>query len=212
MTTAEEYIARVLDRMPRDTPMREQIALELRGHIAERVAGGRPLAEVLQQLGDTDKLAESYLAAVPLDSAAADERILAKLVDAVVSLAMVSPIVIICWLILPSGSIVPVLLIATLVLGSCILGIYTAIAEATTDQTVGKRMMRLRVVRESGTRISGGQAVVRQLPIVLQVIWVDALFALFTDRSQRAFEMLSKTRVVRVPARQTQHSPLEVAS
>jgi hypothetical protein len=37
---------------------------------------------------------------------------------------------------------------------------------------------------------------VRQLAIVFQVFWVDILFALFTDRSQRAFELLSKTRVV----------------
>jgi hypothetical protein len=32
--------------------------------------------------------------------------------------------------------------------------------------------------------------------LVLQVIWVDALFALFTERGQRAFELLSKTRVI----------------
>ena len=31
----------------------------------------------------------------------------------------------------------------------------------------------------------------------LQVYWIDVMFALFTDKSQRAFEMLSKTRVVR---------------
>jgi uncharacterized RDD family membrane protein YckC len=211
MTTAEDYIARVLDRMPRDTPMREQIALELRGHIAERVDAGRPVAAVLQQLGDPARLAESYLAAVPLQSAPADDRIVAKLLDALVSLAIVAPLLIVCWLIV-GVEVVPILLVMTVVLGSCVLGIYTAIAEARTDQTVGKRLLKLRVVTESGTRISGGQAVVRQLPIVLQVIWVDALFALFTDRSQRAFEMLSKTRVVRDSTRQTQPSPLEVAS
>jgi uncharacterized RDD family membrane protein YckC len=49
----------------------------------------------------------------------------------------------------------------------------------------------------SGARISVGQAIVRQLPMFLQVYWIDVLFALFTDKSQRAFEMLSKTRVVR---------------
>ena len=50
---------------------------------------------------------------------------------------------------------------------------------------------------ESGARISVGQAIVRQLPMFLQVYWIDVMFALFTERSQRAFEMLSKTRVVR---------------
>ena len=53
------------------------------------------------------------------------------------------------------------------------------------------------MVRETGARISLAQAIVRQLPMFLQVLWIDALFALFTDKSQRAFELLSKTRVVR---------------
>jgi hypothetical protein len=37
---------------------------------------------------------------------------------------------------------------------------------------------------------------VRQLPMFLQMYWIDVLFALFTEKSQRAFELLSKTRVV----------------
>jgi hypothetical protein len=31
----------------------------------------------------------------------------------------------------------------------------------------------------------------------LQVFWIDVMFALFTEKHQRAFEVLSKTRVVR---------------
>ena len=41
--------------------------------------------------------------------------------------------------------------------------------------------------------------VVRQLPMFLQVYMIDVMFALFTDTSQRAFELLSKTRVVASP-------------
>ena len=63
--------------------------------------------------------------------------------------------------------------------------------------TIGKRLLGLCVVRESGARISLGQSFVRQLPLMLEVFWVDVLFALFTERHQRAFELLSKTRVVR---------------
>ena len=37
----------------------------------------------------------------------------------------------------------------------------------------------------------------RNLPWLLEFFWIDALFALFTDKRQRAFELLSKTRVVR---------------
>ncbi len=73
---------------------------------------------------------------------------------------------------------------------------YPVLAEYLYGKTFGKHIMGLRVVRESGARISFGQSVVRQLPMLTQVWWIDMLFALFTDRHQRAFELLSKTRVV----------------
>jgi uncharacterized RDD family membrane protein YckC len=84
-------------------------------------------------------------------------------------------------------------------LGSLLLVAYTITAEYRTGQTIGKRLMHLRVVRESGARISFAQSIVRQLPAFFQVFWIDAMFALFTERHQRAFELLSKTRVVLAP-------------
>jgi uncharacterized RDD family membrane protein YckC len=77
-----------------------------------------------------------------------------------------------------------------------LVAIYPIAAEARYGKTLGKHIFGLRVVTESGTRITWLQAVVRNLPIFLQIFVIDALFALFTDKSQRAFEMLSKTRVV----------------
>jgi len=74
--------------------------------------------------------------------------------------------------------------------------LYTIVAEHWLGFTLGKRALGLRVVRESGAPIGLGQSIVRQLPMFLQVYWIDVLFALFTDKSQRAFELLSKTRVV----------------
>ena len=79
MTTADGYIDRVLDS-PRGTPLREQIALELRGHIAERLAGGQTDDESCGYSAIPCTLAESYLAAVPLVSARSG-RALAKVVD-----------------------------------------------------------------------------------------------------------------------------------
>jgi hypothetical protein len=46
----------------------------------------------------------------------------------------------------------------------------------------------------SGDRL--GQALLRQLPFFMQFFFVDALFALFTKRHQRAFELITKTRAV----------------
>ena len=58
--------------------------------------------------------------------------------------------------------------------------------------------MGIRVVRESGARISLGQSVLRQLPFFAQFFFIDALFALFTERRQRAFELITKTRAVAI--------------
>lgn len=200
MTSADDYINRVLDQLPRGTPLREQIAMELRGNIADRLESGQPVEDVLRQLGNPTTLAESYLSAVPLVSATFLQRGVAKLIDVIV--------VVLTSLVLVG---LPILLFAgrNYLLGFGVLlmvlaatfgfGLYTIVAEHWLGFTLGKRAMGLRVVRESGAPIGLGQSVVRQLPMFLQVYWIDVLFALFTDKSQRAFELLSKTRVVTDP-------------
>lgn len=200
--TAETYVNRVLDFLPRATPRREQIAMELRGHIAERTANGLPEADVLRQLGDPKVLAESYLSAVPLRSATFGQRAVAKLIDVAVLLLFITAPAFLLWEMLPpellrSGFAAPFALLGAIVGGSLAFAVYQIAAETLSGQTLGKRALHLRVVRESGARIGVGQAIVRQLPLMLEVFWIDVLFALFTEKSQRAFEMLSKTRVVR---------------
>jgi uncharacterized RDD family membrane protein YckC len=86
--------------------------------------------------------------------------------------------------------------VAGILFGVVTYGVYAAATEYHFGWTLGKHLMNILVVRESGARISLGQAAVRQLPFFLQFFWIDALFALFTDRRQRAFELLSKTRVI----------------
>lgn len=197
-TTADAYINRVLDVLPRAVPRREQIATELRGHIAERVAAGQPVDHVIQQLGDPVALAESYLSAVPLQSATFLRRAAAKVVDLFGVLIVVGLAVTLLLVTLRRSEwVFPFGVLLAIFGGSLLFGLYTVVSEWRLGQTLGKRVMGLRVVRESGARISLGQAVVRILPTILEVFWIDVMFALFTEKSQRAFELLSKTRVVR---------------
>ena len=198
MTTMDDYISSVLNNMPRATPQRDQIAAELRGHISERLAHGHPLDEVLGKLGDPVRLAESYLSAVPLVSAPLGHRALAKTIDVVLAVVVIIPV---GWLILrllevPLQMAIPIVLLAAIAGGSFLFAVYTIVAEHVSGQTPGKRLLGIRVVRESGARIGLGQSIVRQLPMFLQVFWIDVMFSLFTDKHQRAFEMLSKTRTV----------------
>ena len=203
MISAEEYIADVIDRLPRATPMRSQIEMELRALIDERLRQGRQLTEILQQLGDPEKLAESYLSAVPLVKVSFGDRAMAKIADWGIALALTTPLVLLCWWIVrPVTFFMAMPFFIALGVSCPVLMIYTIVMESQRDQTFGKRFLGIRVVRESGTRISVGQAMVRQLPWLFQIFWLDAFFALFTDRHQRAFELLSKTRVVRVPTQE----------
>jgi uncharacterized RDD family membrane protein YckC len=197
MTTDEAYINQVMARLPHSLPIRSQVAMELRSHIAERVEHGQSVDDALRQLGDPIALAESYLAAIPLVAASFGERAAAKLLDVVVFVCVYLPLAWLTWRLVPA-EIVPIILIfgiAVFAAGFCV---YTVLAEYRFGTTIGKHRLHLRVVRESGGGISLGQSVVRQLPAFLQVGWIDVLFALFTDRNQRAFEILSKTRVVRI--------------
>ena len=191
------YVQSVIDHIPQGLPLRDQVAMELRSHVAERLAAGQTLDEVVRQLGDPLMLAESYLSAVPLQPASVMRRLAAKLIDAAVACAVVVPIGAGLWIVLPPEGF---FLIGLICIAGGLTGFaaYTALAEYRTGRTLGKRLLGIRVVRESGARISVGQSALRQLPFFGQFFFIDALFALFTERRQRAFELLTKTRAVTV--------------
>jgi len=198
--TPEAYLQSVVDLVPEGLPLRDQIAMELRSHIAERVAAGQPLDQVLAQLGNPLTLAESYLAAVPLQSARFLPRLAAKLIDciavaAIIGFATIGALSFGILAALPPEFkyFLPMVCMLGAILG--FVG-YTIAAEYKHGRTIGKRLMGIQVVRESGARISLGQSFLRQVPFFGQFFFIDAVFALFTERRQRAFELLTKTRAV----------------
>ena len=191
MTTEQSYIDRVIAELPQDAALRRQVAMELRSHIAERVEHGHSMEEALEKFGDPVVLAESYLTAIPLIPASFWRRAGARMLDVAAFVAVCAPIV---WVVARNAVFVAVWIAITLLLWCA--AFYPLLAEYFFGKTLGKHLMGLRVVRESGARISFGQSVVRQLPVFLEIFWIDVLFALFTEKHQRAFEILSKTRVV----------------
>lgn len=207
MNTTESYIRQVLDRIPRHLPLHAQVEQELRSLFAERQAHGQSEEDAARQLGDPAVLAESYLSALPLVPAPFLARVAAKVLDALMFAVVAVPLVLVPFVALRASSrgtdepgLGVFLLFMCLALSSLLFWVASAWAETRFSRTIGKKLMGLYVVREAGTRISGGQAVVRQLPVFLQIFLIDALFALFTERHQRAFEMLSRTRTVRESA------------
>lgn len=199
MKPEDAYVKQVLSHILRG-PVRDQIEAELRGHIADRVERGGSVEDAIRQFGDPRALAESYLAAVPMRKPPHVRRALAKIVDLALVFLLPGCVFILWWTTAAHEPSEPVwIAFATGYVVS--LGFacwYPILAEYFTGQSLGKRLFGLQVVTEKGARIGIGQAIVRQLPIFLQVFTIDWLFALFTDRRQRAFEMLTRTRVVDV--------------
>ena len=188
----EWYIGAVLAELPAAMPGRDQIATELRAHIDERLSSRMPLAEVLDRLGDPRRLAESYIGAIELVPSPFGRRLLAKVIDLTVFVALVTALALL-------GRRFPGMapyLIGALVLVVLFCTLYFVIAEYAWGTTIGKRLLGLYVVRESGTRIGLGQSFVRQFPLFFSFLFIDAAFIPFTERRQRAFEIVSKTRVV----------------
>lgn len=193
--TMESYLARLGDAMPGMMPEREQIIADVRAHIEEGTQRGEALDAVLARLGEPTDLAASYLSEVPLVSASLGRRAAAMAIDVAIPVVIAA----LAGLFVTTGEVSRGTML--IVLGFAVTAgfiTYILVGETRLGQTLGKHWLKLLVVRESGARISVGQAIVRLLPSLLHVWFIDVIFALFTERHQRAFELLSKTRVVTI--------------
>ena len=87
-------------------------------------------------------------------------RAAAKLIDFVIIVAFVGGLAAFLWMLVPPAV---AWFLPPLCIMGCLLGLlgYTILAEHHAGQTIGKRLMGIHVVRESGARISLGQSVIR---------------------------------------------------
>jgi uncharacterized RDD family membrane protein YckC len=75
--------------------------------------------------------------------------------------------------------------------------LYFPIAEGRFGQTLGKRLLGLRVLKESGLAIGYKEAFLRRIPFYFRFAVLDALFVPFTAKKQRAFDLVARTVVVK---------------
>jgi uncharacterized RDD family membrane protein YckC len=199
-TSAQDYIDSVLSRVP-SAAERQRIEMALEARLDPSIT----IEQAIATYGHPREVAEFYLASVPLEPAPFFRRVIAALID--IPSVMISGFLFfyLMWKVIGTGEsfIAAIMLGNPVAIGLCFATLilmspmYYVIAETWTSQTVGKAIMGLRTVSESGTKVSVGQAIVRQLPLFFSFYVFDALFALFTRKKQRLFELLSKTRVVR---------------
>lgn len=205
----DEYVRRVMAHIPFALPERDRIERDLQAHLAETAEGAGDPAVAIQRMGAPESVAAGYLEDVPRRYASVPSRVLAFVLDVALGLAVLmlvgGTLAGTVYLLNGDGlaeglpfSLLLVPLVATMVAIALLSVVYFPLLEWQFGQTLGKRIVGIHVVREDGRRIGPGQAVVRRLPFFLEFFWIDAIVCLFTERKQRAFDLVARTVVTRV--------------
>ena len=206
MKPADRYIDDVKRNVFATPEDRERLEADLRSHFAEGEAQGRAPREIIEGLGTPEEVAAAFNAEREFRYAGFWQRFVAFLGDFGVVVSITLPAVglaVLAGVVATEPSEVP---IAWLVI-CCLLGValfgtfifYFPLLESHFGKTFGKHLMRIRVLRENGAPISLGQAFVRRLSLFFDMLWIDALFIPFTDKRQRALDIVAKTIVAREP-------------
>jgi len=207
----EEYVRDVMKRVPPPMPQRHRIEADVRTHLYERIDAGESAADAIARMGTPEAVAEAYLAESPVEYASLGRRIGAFLVDVAVGLAYFLAIAGVLGIIgmlgstreAPTWSLITGggLLIVLAAVGVVLSILYFPVLEAVYGQTLGKRLFDIYVARESGLAVGGWAALLRRLPLFFEFFWLDALFAPFTEKRQRAFDIVAGTVVLSSRAR-----------
>lgn len=222
--TVDEYVRAVDQQLPRWLPERRSLVADVRSHLADRLETGASEAELTAQLEPPADYAAALVAHLRFEPAPHGRRIGAFLIDAALGI----PVVIIVFLamslimgvfvngwpadmprlwwhavgpmITSSLLLLLVAIAGTLAASALVMSIvYFPVVEAVWGTTVGKKLMGLGVIAENGMRVGWLKAIVRRIPFYFEFFLLDAVFALFTRRRQRAFDLVSRTLVVRLP-------------
>ncbi len=209
MNEVDRYLAAVLQNIHASAGERQRIETDLRAHFEAAESAGETVESVITRMGTPVEVAVEFMSQLELPYASFWRRLVAFAVD--LGLIMLTSSVFFVFFVWfsnrvprhPSGweYILGAILIA--LAAGCVLAmtgiilLYFPILEARFGQTLGKKLFGLRVLREDGLPIYYKEAFLRRISYYFEVLPVDALFILFTDRHQRAFDIVARTIVVR---------------
>jgi uncharacterized RDD family membrane protein YckC len=199
-TSTEQYIRSVLDRLPRAWSARPRIEADLRLHMTELLEETRSEQVAIERMGPPERVAAEFLAQMPLVPTSLYRRFAAFVLDMLVIVLPFVPLIMLAvhWQNVYGDGIAPgrpLALAASVLLGLAAIAYFPAL-EALFGQTVGKRLVGTCVVRDDGSRIGWGAAIIRRLPFFMNFFPLDAVFVFFTERRQRAFDKVAGTLVI----------------
>lgn len=209
MNEVDRYIKEVLTYIHLPAGDEKRIEADLRAHFEEALAAGDSVETAIERMGSPREVAAEFMAQARLRYAGFWPRLAAFLVDLAVILPIIGALSVLGVLLAnlvprePQGFgyvigailIALVLAIVGVVVGTALL--YFPILEGRFGQTVGKRLLGLRVLKEDGLPIGYKEAFLRRLSFYFDFLVIDALFIPFTEKKQRAFDIIARTVVVR---------------
>jgi len=202
MNQKDRYLDEVASHLLATSEERERFVRDLDAHFGEGEARGETPARIIERLGAPETVAAAFNAERELEYAGFWIRLAAYLGDMCLFLIVAIPVIGIALVtsrgVIPEAVGIGVAIPLVLALVGFVL-LYFPLLEARFGWTLGKRLMRIRVLHERGGTVSIGQAFVRRLSLYFDMLMPDALFIPFTDKKQRALDILAKTIVVREP-------------
>ncbi len=208
MNEIDRYIQDVLHNIWAPPRERQRVEGDLRAHLQEALDSGEPPKTIIARMGSPIEVAAEFMSQVSLPYASFGSRLAAFGIDMALIIAMAGVLAVLCIVLSnwvprePRGGdyVLGALLIGLIVgCGGAAVGtmlLYFPILEALFGQTVGKRLLALRVLHETGRPPGYKEAFLRRLSFYFDMIAVDALFILFTAKRQRAFDMIAATVVI----------------
>jgi uncharacterized RDD family membrane protein YckC len=208
MNEVERYILEVLRNISAPIQERTRIESDLTAHLQEAIAAGEPAKQVIARMGSPTEVAAEFMAEIPLRYAGFLWRLAAYAIDlavlvvtggvlGILALEFVSLVprnpVGVDWVI---GGILILLLFGAVLGVIGLILLYFPILEARFGQTVGKHLLRLRVLKENGLPVGYKEAFLRRLSYYFDILPVDALFIPLTEKHQRAFDLVARTIVI----------------
>jgi uncharacterized RDD family membrane protein YckC len=207
---AEQYVQKVMGLIHAPEADRQRIEADLKAHLQEGMEEGEDMTALVERMGDPREVAAGFMAEIPLVYAGFWPRVAAFLVDFVLMLViaglfgglflLLNPLVpahpATLWENIWGGGLILLLVISANAAIAMILA-YFPLLEARFGQTLGKRLLHLRVCAENGLPVGAWQAVLRRLSFYFEIFPIDALFVFFNPKKQRGFDILARTVVVK---------------
>lgn len=209
MNEIDEYVSAVMTSIHAAPQDRQRIEGDLRSHMREAVDSGEPIPDILRRMGAPTEVAAGFMSEMALKYAGFVPRAAAFAIDMLIIIPLMAVMAILGatfgnmapdhpeGLELATGGLLIGLAVLFTVSAIGLMAMYFPILEGRFGRTPGKRLLHLRVLKENGLPIGYKEALLRRLSFYFDFWLPDALFIPFTQKKQRALDIVARTIVIR---------------